>query len=126
MIVAGAVYLFTYKKPETTQPVTETEGIQTSITSEMPVPGTTTTETIVINETLDLSKYKTPIMIIDQKKTYTAKMKTSAGEIEIVLNAAATPVNTCEELWPWPMPDQIPMAVNSLLCMMTTRCRQTM
>ena len=92
MIVAGAVYLFTYKKPNTAQPVTETEDTQTSVTNEMPVPGTTTTETVVINETLDLSKYKTPIMIIDQKKTYTAKMKTSAGEMEIILNAGMTPV----------------------------------
>ena len=86
MIVAGAVYLFTYKKPETTQPVTETEGIQTSITSEIPVPRTTTPETLVTHETLDLSKYKTPIMIIDQKKTYTAKMKTSAGGLLFVLD----------------------------------------
>lgn len=31
-------------------------------------------------------------MIIDKNKTYTAKMKTTAGEMEIVLNAAATPV----------------------------------
>ncbi|OGH92030.1 MAG: peptidylprolyl isomerase [Candidatus Magasanikbacteria bacterium RIFOXYD2_FULL_39_9] len=30
-------------------------------------------------------------MIIDKNKTYTAKMKTTAGEMEISLNAAATP-----------------------------------
>ena len=33
-----------------------------------------------------------PTMVIDQNKTYTAKMKTSAGEIEIQLNAKATPI----------------------------------
>ncbi len=92
IIMGGAALLFTYKKPETTQPITKTEDTQTEVANEMPVPGTTTTEIIVTNETLDLSKYKTPIMIIDQKKTYTAKMKTTAGEIEIALNAGMTPV----------------------------------
>ncbi|MEK7131167.1 MAG: peptidylprolyl isomerase [Patescibacteria group bacterium] len=92
LIVAGAVYLFANKKITTTQPVTETEDTQTNVTNEMPVPGTTTTETVVINEAIDLSKYNTPIMIIDKNKTYTAKMKTSAGEIEIALNAGMTPV----------------------------------
>jgi cyclophilin family peptidyl-prolyl cis-trans isomerase len=98
VIVGGAVLLFTNKKTDTTQPVTEAEGTQTEITNEMPVLGTTTTEMVVTNEentsklNMDLSTYKTPIMIIDAKKSYTAKMKTSAGEIEISLNAAATPV----------------------------------
>ncbi len=81
-------------------PVTETENTQTEITNTMPVPGTTTTEMIVEEEkekntsklNTDLSNYKTPIMIIDQNKTYTAKMKTTAGNIEISLNAAATPI----------------------------------
>jgi len=40
----------------------------------------------------DLSKYNTPIMIIDQNKKYIAKLKTTAGEIEIELNAKGTPV----------------------------------
>ncbi|MBI2038175.1 MAG: peptidylprolyl isomerase [Candidatus Magasanikbacteria bacterium] len=31
-------------------------------------------------------------MIVDKNKTYTAKMKTTAGDIEISLNAAATPI----------------------------------
>src|SRR3990167_6877120 len=92
LLIVGAILLFANKKNTSTQPITETEDAQTSVTNEMPVPGTTTTETVVINETLDLSKYKTPIMIIDQKKTYTAKMKTSAGDIEISLNAGMTPI----------------------------------
>ncbi len=95
-ILVGGAYL--YKKKTAYQPATETENTQTSITNEMPVPGTTTTEMVVINEentnklNMDLSTYKTPIMIIDAKKTYTAKMKTSAGDIEIFLNAGMTPV----------------------------------
>lgn len=43
-------------------------------------------------EPIDLSKYKTPIMLVDQKKSYTAKMKTSAGEIDIELNVKDTPI----------------------------------
>lgn len=97
-VLVGAAVLLTRKKPEVVEPVTETENTQTEVTSEMPVPGTTTTETVVTNQentsklNMDLSKYITPIMIIDANKTYTAKMKTSAGNIEISLNAAATPV----------------------------------
>ncbi len=98
LIIVGAVYLFANKKTTPIQPVTETENTQTETVNEVPTPGTTTTETVVINETvtsklnMDLSKYKTPIMIIDAKKTYTAKMKTTAGDIELSLNAAATPI----------------------------------
>ena len=92
LILTGAAYLFTLKKPTASQPATETENTETNVTNEMPLPGTTTTETIVTNEAADLSKYKTPTMIIDATKTYTAKMKTTAGEIEIALNANMTPV----------------------------------
>lgn len=97
-ILVGGAILYRNKQSQTSQPVTETENTQTSVTNEMPVPGTTTTEMVVINEentnklNMDLSTYKTPIMIIDAKKTYTAKMKTSAGDIEIFLNAGMTPV----------------------------------
>lgn len=41
---------------------------------------------------MDLSEHKTPVTVIDQNKTYTATLKTTAGDIEISLNAAATPV----------------------------------
>jgi len=81
-------------------PTTESENTQPPITNAVPAPGTTTTEMIVeeqettktnSDKSLDLSQYKTPIMILDKNKTYTAKMKTTAGEMEISLNAAATP-----------------------------------
>lgn len=36
--------------------------------------------------------FKKPEMTIDQSKTYTATLKTSAGDITIALNAAVTPV----------------------------------
>ena len=44
------------------------------------------------NLSTDLSSYKTPIMIIDKNKPYTAALKTTAGDIKISLNAAATPI----------------------------------
>ena len=44
------------------------------------------------NKPMDLSEYKTPITLIDQSKTYTAKVKTTAGDMEISLNAKATPI----------------------------------
>ena len=104
LILAGAVYIFKNKKSDTPQPVNE------NISNQMPLPYSTTTEMEVtqVNSTsttstadnniiknkisIDLSTYKTPIMIIDAKKSYTAKMKTTAGEIEIALNAGMTPV----------------------------------
>ena len=92
LILAGVVYMFKNKKSDTSQPINETTS------NQMPLPYSTTTEMEVApaNSTsttstadnapktklnMDLSQYKTPIMIIDQKKTYTAKMKTTAGEI---------------------------------------------
>lgn len=97
IVLAGAGCAKTMPTPA---PVTEPENTQPPITNAVPAPGTTTTEMIVEEQTntkpnsdkpLDLSQYKTPIMIIDKTKTYTAKMKTTAGEMEIALNAAATP-----------------------------------
>lgn len=96
VVLAGAGCVKT-----TSTPITEVENSQPEITNTMPVPGTTTTEMIVeeqennkpnSDKPLDLSQYKTPIMIVDKNKTYTAKMKTTAGDIEISLNAAATPI----------------------------------
>lgn len=103
LILVGAVYMFKNKKSDATQPAGETAS------NQMPLPYSTTTEMGVTpaNSTsttstadnvpksklnMDLSIYKTPIMIIDQKKTYTAKMKTTAGEMEISLNAGMTPI----------------------------------
>lgn len=44
------------------------------------------------NLSIDLSTYKTPVMLIDKNKTYTATLNTTAGAITISLNAAATPI----------------------------------
>ncbi len=104
-VLVGAAVLLTRKNPETPQPINETA------TNQMPLPYSTTTEMEVTpaNSTsatstadnapktklnMDLSQYKSSlnIMIIDQKKTYTAKMKTTAGDIEISLNASMTPI----------------------------------
>ena len=86
--------MFTNKKLTANEPATETTNTQSSVPSEVVDTQTNQTATTTPAEVqpLDLSKYKTPIMIIDAKKTYTAKMKTSAGEIDISLNAAATPI----------------------------------
>ena len=97
LLIVGAAYLFTNKKTTITQPGTgidDIDNIELSKPSETTTPQTNTTATSQNTAVppLDLSKYKTPIMIIDAKKTYTAKMKTSAGEIDISLNAAATPI----------------------------------
>lgn len=95
--------MFKNKKSDSVESVNET------VSNQMPLPYSTTTEMEVtpVNSTsttstadnapktklnMDLSTYKTPIMIIDAKKTYTAKMKTMAGEMEIALNANMTPV----------------------------------
>jgi len=102
-VLAGGAYLYNKKKSNAPQPVNE------AITNQMPLPYSTTTEmevapanststTSTANNALqsklnmDLSTYNTPIMIIDAKKSYTAKMKTTAGDIEIALNANMTPV----------------------------------
>lgn len=103
-ILVGGAYLYRKQKPTEPKPATETTNTQQtqlpySTTTDMnvtPANSISTTSTADNAPTsklnMDLSIYKTPIMIIDQKKTYTAKMKTSAGEIEISLNAGMTPV----------------------------------
>lgn len=93
VIMGGAVLLFANKKTPATQPATESNNSQTSANTEALNPeATSSSETVNEKPLIDLSKYKTPIMIIDQKKTYTAIMKTSAGDIEIALNVNMTPV----------------------------------
>ncbi len=80
----------------TTSTISTTTTVPTlvEVTSGTPVPAdiVAAQEKNASKLNTDLSKYKTPIMIIDQKKTYIAKMKTTAGEIDISLNAAATPI----------------------------------
>lgn len=61
-----------------------------------PVTQTTTPPTSTINpnppKPMDLSQQKTPITLIEDNKTYTAVMKTTAGTMEILLNTKATPI----------------------------------
>lgn len=71
------------------------EPAQTNPTSNKTTTSTPTSTPLTKNtneKPMDLSQYKTPIMLIDQNKTYTAKLKTTAGEIDIALNTKATPV----------------------------------
>lgn len=98
-VVVVAFFLFK-KAPPAQAPVNEnltqtqpTDNTDNEVKEEVIIeptstPATTTTET----KPVDLSQYKTPIMLVDQKKSYTAKMKTSAGEIDIELNVKNTPV----------------------------------
>ncbi|TSC84262.1 MAG: peptidylprolyl isomerase [Parcubacteria group bacterium Gr01-1014_13] len=99
-VLVGGAYLYRKQKAASPQPATETTSTQTSqpTSTDMNVtaPNSTSTTSTVDNTpksklNMDLSIYKIPIMIIDQKKTYTAKMKTTAGEMEIALNASMTP-----------------------------------
>ncbi len=94
IVLAGAGCTKT-TSPTTTAPTDNfSEPTQTEVTTETPVPAEIVKEETTkpnSDKPLDLSQYKTPIMIIDKNKTYTAKMKTTAGEMEISLNAAATP-----------------------------------
>ncbi len=98
IITVAVVAFFLFKKappaqapanetPNPITPVTETVGEQIPPENVSTTP-TTTTEI----KPLDLSQYKTPIMLVDQKKSYTAKMKTTAGEMDIELNVKATPI----------------------------------
>ncbi len=69
------------------------EPTQTTSTNNQTTTPTTTPLTNNTNKKpMDLSQYKTPIMLVDQNKTYTAKLKTTAGEIDIALNTKSTPV----------------------------------
>ncbi len=100
IILLGGIYWYSKNKssaPAEQNPGT-TNGTSAGLETTNPNatnPGATTStadNSVTANLSIDLSKYKTPIMIIDQKKTYTAKMRTTAGEIDIALNAAATPI----------------------------------
>ena len=97
MAVAVAIFFIFKKTPPAQAPTTENT-TQTNPTAETvgeqlpPEPTSTPATTTEKTEPLDLSKYDKPIMLIDQNKNYTAKMKTTAGEIEVELNAKATPI----------------------------------
>ncbi len=97
VVVAVAVFAFFFfkKTPAVQAPVEEkvnqTPPIQTEVKTE-PTSTPPAKEETKKPEPIDLSQYKTPIMLIDQKKSYTAKMKTSVGEIDIELNVKDTPV----------------------------------
>ncbi len=100
-VLVGAAYLYQKQKTAMSQPATETKEasqLQPTPTDLNVAPANSTSTTSSADNipksklNMDLSTYTTPIMIIDQKKTYTAKMKTTAGEIEISLNAGMTPV----------------------------------
>lgn len=110
-VLIGGSILYRNKQSQNSQPLTEAENTQTSAEKEAlnpeatnptstdlsvtPANSTSTTSSVdnvpKTKLNMDLSTYKTPIMIIDQNKTYTAKMKTTAGEMEISLNAKMTP-----------------------------------
>ena len=77
IVLAVTAFLFVKKDPGASTPPTPQPSQDTAIKSSL---------------SMDLSTYKTPIMIIDKNKTYTATLKTTAGEIKISLNAAATPI----------------------------------
>jgi cyclophilin family peptidyl-prolyl cis-trans isomerase/uncharacterized protein (UPF0333 family) len=102
VVLVGGAYLYRKQKNATPKPAAETTNSQTaqsyntSTDMNVTAPNSTSTTSTADNTpksglNIDLSIYKTPIMIIDAKKTYTAKMKTSAGEMEISLNAGMTP-----------------------------------
>ena len=80
VVTIGAVLFFSLRKnnnpSQTTAPTEEKQTTQLPPAAE-------------INKNINPNL---PTMVIDQNKTYTAKMKTSAGEIDIQLNAKATPI----------------------------------
>jgi cyclophilin family peptidyl-prolyl cis-trans isomerase len=88
--------------PYQVSPTTQNSGLDYGQTNPQPEPANnnpvitpaaqSSTPPNTANKNIDLSKYKTPIMMIDQNKSYTAKMKTTAGEIDIELHAKATPI----------------------------------
>jgi cyclophilin family peptidyl-prolyl cis-trans isomerase len=101
IVVVAIVAFFLFKKaPPVQAPIeentTQTSPVQNEIKEEIitePTPTTSASqETLNPNKPLDLSQYKTPIMLVDQKKSYVAKMKTTAGEMDIELNVKDTPI----------------------------------
>lgn len=101
IVVIALIAFFLFKKAPSAQAPTDNGAVADTIEEQiltadvLAVPPTSTTSTdhnSNINKPMDLSQYKTPIMLVDQNKSYTAKMKTSAGEIDIELNVKATPI----------------------------------
>lgn len=99
ILLAGAGCKKELASPPTTEtaPIANSTPVQTTTPTPTPSPATTTTNTTTQKNNskpkpMDLSQYKTPIMLVDQKKTYIAKIKTTAGEMDISLNVKETPV----------------------------------
>lgn len=102
LFLPGAINQLKKQKEPSPQPTSQiAEEVKNNVhigTDVTPTAPTSTSSTIIITVkpksklNMDLSKYTTPIMIIDKTKTYTAKVKTTAGEIDLALNAAATPI----------------------------------
>lgn len=65
---------------------------KTNRQNDSAAPQPTENKEIKPSLSMDLSTYKTPLMLIDKNKTYTATLNTTAGAIKISLNAAATPI----------------------------------
>ncbi len=100
LIVIAAAFYFT-KTPSAQAPAetdtTTQNPPQNDETANPETPAPTSTKTTTkanSNESkpMDLSQYKTPITLVDQNKSYVAKMKTTAGEMDIELNVKATPI----------------------------------
>lgn len=51
------------------------------------------------SETKNMADSNKPQMVIDQKKNYTAILHTDAGDLEIALNARATPITVNNFVW---------------------------
>ncbi len=100
ILLAGAGCKKELASPPTTEtaPITDSTPIQTTTQTPTPTPATTTVNNTTTQKNnskpkpMDLSQYKTPIMLVDQNKTYIAKIKTTAGEMDISLNVKDTPV----------------------------------
>ncbi len=100
MVAVAIVAFFLFKKaPPVQAPVNEnvvqTPPVQNEVKEEVKTEPTSTPpvkEEVKKPEPIDLTNYKTPIMLVDQKKSYTAKMKTTAGEMDIELNVKDTPI----------------------------------
>jgi cyclophilin family peptidyl-prolyl cis-trans isomerase len=98
VIVAVAVFAFFFFKKTPTvrapaeEKVNQTPPVQNEVKEEAKTEPTSTPPATEEPKPIDLSQYKTPIMLVDQKKSYTAKMKTTAGEMDIELNVKDTPI----------------------------------
>ncbi len=103
LVVIIAAFYFT-KAPSAQAPAEQNKNIENSAQPEessnrqLTPPTSTQEQSSTINtnsnenKLMDLSQYKTPINLIDQNKSYIAKMKTTAGEMDIELNVKQTPI----------------------------------